>query len=273
MVAIAAAAAVALLRTTRAPPTPGAALLRPLAHRSDPRFARRLLVSARSGGIVGVGPGHGRIVVAVEEALAGALRADPADVGAYLDAHERFLWLGDWPRAERGATTILAGSPQSGPALALLSAVRFEQGRREEGAALSERALLSEPDLVLGRVGRAKALHARGDIDAAAAELVRAIAVGPARPEAHFALGAFLADRNRYAEAVPHLEAVLEHEPDPGMGKAGYVGRSSPSRGPSATALPIGSRGSSAESRSRSGRAFRCPPCARGSAGSWRAGW
>ncbi|MGH7149754.1 MAG: aspartyl protease family protein [Planctomycetota bacterium] len=161
---------------------------------------------------------------AIEEALAEALRADHADVGAYLDAHERFLWLGDWPRAERGAATVLALSPEFAPALALLSAVRFEQGRREEGEALSERALSMEADLVLARVGRAKALDARGDFEAATADLEPAIAIDPARPEARFALGAFLVDRNRYAEAGSHLEAVLEHEPDPGKGRAGYIG-------------------------------------------------
>ncbi|MCI0589383.1 MAG: tetratricopeptide repeat protein, partial [Planctomycetes bacterium] len=94
------------------------------------------------------------------------------------------------------------------------AAVRFEQGLREEALPFAEAALRGNPGEPLALVYRAVVRAAEGNLEKALADLGRAEAAAPRRPEpAHF-LGSLLFYRGRFAEAAERLERVPPHEPD-----------------------------------------------------------
>ncbi|MCI0589421.1 MAG: hypothetical protein L0323_21605, partial [Planctomycetes bacterium] len=108
---------------------------------------------------------------------------------------------------------LLAVVPDHPRALALLAAVRFEQGLREEVLPFAEAALRGNPGEPLALVYRAIVRAAEGNPEALA-DLRRAEAAAPQRPEpAHF-LGSLLFYRGRFAEAAERLDRVPPHEPD-----------------------------------------------------------
>ncbi|MCI0589154.1 MAG: aspartyl protease family protein, partial [Planctomycetes bacterium] len=140
--------------------------------------------------------------------------ADRSDVAAFLDAEERLPWVGIGGSAEGEVQALLAVVPDHPRALALLAAVRFEQGLREEALPFAEAALRGTPGEPLALVYRAVVRAAEGNLEEALADLGRAEAAAPQRPEpAHF-LGSLLFYRGRFAEAAERLERVPPHEPD-----------------------------------------------------------
>jgi len=56
--------------------------------------------------------------------------------------------------------------------------------------------------------------QSRGDCAGARAAYLKALAIAPDHPGAHFGLGAVMADDTEYAQAVPHLERALAANPD-----------------------------------------------------------
>lgn len=203
-----------------------ARLLRPLAHRhgaAPPRPTSTQPWPPRAADVQGVTDAERALMAGIERMLRDALAADPADVGAVLDAARRLLWFGNWPQAEVLADGVLASLPGDLEALAVRSAVRFEQGRRDEGIELALQVLRHRADEPLALAGRAEQLAAAGHLEPALADLRRAAEVDPFNPRVPFLAGSLLAASGRYQDSAPWLERALTWVPEPGIGKGPFL--------------------------------------------------
>ncbi|MFY9345005.1 MAG: aspartyl protease family protein [Planctomycetota bacterium] len=192
-------------------------------HRPDAGAKDRLRVPELGGVMSGITADEQRLVASMQEAVAQALRADPADVGALLDGARRLLWLGYWPFAENAATQVLAIAPNDAAANALLAAVRAEQGRLAEARALASEALRRDPTASSARIVDAHARAMRGARSEAITTLRDVADHDPDQPAAAFLLGTLLADTGQFAAATPWLARARTFLPASGIGKGEYV--------------------------------------------------
>ena len=85
----------------------------------------------------------------------------------------------------------------------------LDQGRDQEGIALLETVAEAAPDLSAPRIDLAIAYHRNGDLEAAEAQLIKALAINPNHPVALNELGIVYRKTARFAEARQSYEAAL----------------------------------------------------------------
>lgn len=84
--------------------------------------------------------------------------------------------------------------------------LHIEAGEDADAARLLEAATPRHPEPGLLHYRAARAWHARGELDRAAAAYRRALTFDPDQPEIHFNLGELLTAREAWGEAIPHLD-------------------------------------------------------------------
>lgn len=86
----------------------------------------------------------------------------------------------------------------------------LDRGERDEGIALLEQIIAEVPEVSAPRIDLGIALHERGDLEAAEAELAKALVLNPAHPIAHNELGIIYRKTGRFDEARRSYEAALD---------------------------------------------------------------
>jgi Flp pilus assembly protein TadD len=86
----------------------------------------------------------------------------------------------------------------------------LDQGASDEGIALLQQIVVDAPEVSAPRIDLGIALHERGDLEAAEAELAKALVLNPAHPIAHNELGIIYRKTGRFEAARNSYEAALE---------------------------------------------------------------
>jgi tetratricopeptide (TPR) repeat protein len=107
--------------------------------------------------------------------------------------------------------------PDNGDAILVSAELLDAQKQYDLAIATYDRVPRSDPDYFASRVGRAQALYAAGQVDAAIGEMKKLVAAHPAQAEAQIALGDFLRRQSRYAEAIPVYDAAIKLIKEPKM--------------------------------------------------------
>jgi tetratricopeptide (TPR) repeat protein len=89
----------------------------------------------------------------------------------------------------------------------------FASGRFQEAADEFGAAVEADPNSARALVNLGTSLAQAGDLDGAVEKFERALAIDPGQTTAHFNLGNIFFSRRQPAEAIPHLEAVVEDTP------------------------------------------------------------
>ncbi len=101
----------------------------------------------------------------------------------------------------------------SDKAVAGMALVEMEKGMNEDALAHFEQALSMNPENVVAIYGLIQVAHACGRLEDALPYLNNCLAVNPHKDDVRFTLAGCLASLNREAEAVEHLEQLLERDP------------------------------------------------------------
>ncbi|MGE0725704.1 MAG: 2OG-Fe(II) oxygenase family protein [Alphaproteobacteria bacterium] len=118
----------------------------------------------------------------------------------------------DLAAAEAALAAAAAQDPGAAGTLGALAALRLVQGRREEAAALAERAAAAGPS-VEAELVRAQLRLAAGDVAGALAAADATLALAPARAAAHAMRGRALQRAERGEEAIAAYAAAIAREP------------------------------------------------------------
>ena len=89
----------------------------------------------------------------------------------------------------------------------------FASGRFQEAADEFGAAVEADPNSVRALVNLGTSLAQLGDLDGAVERFEQALAIDPRQTTTHFNLGSIFVSRKQPAEAIPHLEAVVEDTP------------------------------------------------------------
>jgi len=125
--------------------------------------------------------------------------------------------LGDWARAARHFSGVLAIEPRNLEALVNLAQSRAEESRHEEAREILERAIAAHPDAAIPRYAMGWLSRRLGRRDEAARRYEQALARDPRHLDALLALGRDLVSRGDYsraAELYARAAAVAPADPD-----------------------------------------------------------
>ena len=122
---------------------------------------------------------------------------------AYEDLH-----AGRTAAAQRTLRAVLERRPDYDPALRLLGLLYLQAGRPRDALAVFTRALRTPATRAETLNNLATALLREGQLDAAEARLLEAVALETNHPAANLNLALVYLTRKRYAEAAPRLEAA-----------------------------------------------------------------
>jgi tetratricopeptide (TPR) repeat protein len=89
----------------------------------------------------------------------------------------------------------------------------FASGRFEEAADEFGAAVEADPTSARALINLGTSVAQLGDLDGAVERFQQALAIDSGQTTAHFNLGSLLVSRNQPAEAIPHLEKVVEKTP------------------------------------------------------------
>jgi tetratricopeptide (TPR) repeat protein len=124
------------------------------------------------------------------------------------------LRIAQFATARRAAAALAGASPRDPEALALYGDALWASGLFQEAEAQYDAALAIEPQLARGRLGRARSLAARSQLEAALAEALVALKLAPRDLEIHHTLGGIYERLRRYEEAAGSFSSYLNLLPN-----------------------------------------------------------
>ncbi len=107
-----------------------------------------------------------------------------------------------------------AGIKAEDKSLAGLAMVEMELGRHEEGFAHYRQALQHNPQNLIAMLGLIQAAHVLNLLEDILPAMEDFLQLEPDRQEVRFALAGCLVSLGKGQEAVPHLERILQQNPD-----------------------------------------------------------
>ena len=140
------------------------------------------------------------------------IELDPEFTDAYVNRAGLLAAAGEADRARSDVTRGLALDPGSAHLLGVLGQLELAAGRLDAAAAAFSTAIERDPALAAAWAGRAAVRHERGEPEAAAADLTRALSAGD-DARLLFNRAVALSAAGRRAAAVADLNRALELEP------------------------------------------------------------
>jgi Flp pilus assembly protein TadD len=143
-----------------------------------------------------------------------AVKQDPANADAHIEAAKLLQSQGDLPGAEQEYSTATKIDPKSQAALAGLVNVYVAQKRLPEAESALRRYLQAEPNNAAAHRDLARVLQAEGKHDEALAEFKAAGEVAPGDPKSQSELAASAAAAGNWDEAARLYRAAVQQAPN-----------------------------------------------------------
>lgn len=146
-------------------------------------------------------------------AFRSALRLQPGDATAAINLANALAELGN-DGAVAAARRALELAPQSAKAMGALGAALMRRGELDEAAAVLDRAVAQNPNLIEARLNRATIPRLQGRLAEAERAIREVLGVREDLVAGHHNLAAILEEAGRLSEAEQEYRRVLELQPD-----------------------------------------------------------